>query len=225
MKNTHAGHLDNSLSQLVQHLPGVSFGFDVGIDFQDVSVLVNHEGGADHPFGFFAVYRFFSPRTVQPVNFGAGIGQQRELEAEALRPFFVCLRVVAAYADYYGVFLFESSLRVTKLGRFAGSPAGVGFRVEKQDKFLTREIRQGTDGPALIGQGKIGGFVGILDSHWISSLYAYLNSATAFRILSTPFSISPIERAYDRRMFSGAPNGSPGTTATRAVSKRNAVAS
>jgi hypothetical protein len=137
----------------------VALGFDIVPDVFELAVGTDKERTSHDAEKRFAE-EFL--HTAGAVGFdGLEIRIAKEIEIEFLFGFETGLGFngVAAHAENNHAKLVELLFCVAKLGRFNGSPGGVGLRVEEEHDVFSAEIREGDIVASVVLQTKRGGLV------------------------------------------------------------------
>jgi hypothetical protein len=110
----------------------VAFGFDGRPDLFDFAGFSDEEGTADDAHVGAAHEFFFLPGTELFDGLVTGIAEQREVEFSLLLEGGLGFDGVGAHTEDGNAELVEIFFCVAKLGRFDGSPRGVGLGKEKE---------------------------------------------------------------------------------------------
>ena len=143
----------------------VAVGLHVVPGLLDAAVLVDQEGGADHPGRRLSVEQLLAVGAVSRRHLVAGICQQLELEPELAAKTTVALRIVRRDAHDVDPMTLEGGQLVVELARLLRAAWRVVLGIEVDDD-LAASIRGQVDLLAvLVGQHEGRGFVSGLQLH------------------------------------------------------------
>jgi hypothetical protein len=132
------------LPRVLEHLLRVIRGLHLGIDLQDLSLLVDQ---ARDPFRVSRLRIVAS--SISETELAVGVTEQREGEVELLREGRVVRFGVEARPEDRDVLVDKLAGSVTEPVALDGSAGGVGFGVEPEEHFLAAEVAE-RDGLAFV---------------------------------------------------------------------------
>jgi hypothetical protein len=136
----------------------VAFGFDEGPDVLDFAGLADEEGTADDAHEGAAHKLFFLPGAEFLDDLVGGIAEQGEIEILLGFEGGLAFNGIGAHAENGHAVLVKIFFCVTKLGRFDGSTAGVGFGVKEEEDELAGEVFEGDSFAFVRWEAEGGGF-------------------------------------------------------------------
>src|SRR5580658_1242030 len=127
----------NSTLQRGQYLSGVAGRLDLGEDLLDLTLLVDHEGGALDAHYLLAVHILLLPHAVSFHDLLIYVAQQRIWQPLVRFEGGLRLGRVLGNAEHHYALLFKFLERVAKLARFHGAARSAGFGIEEEYHLLT----------------------------------------------------------------------------------------